>query len=156
MDYSLPGSCQWDFSGKKWGIFPTQGLNRCLLCLLHWKVHSLSLMQPGEPFLTFPQYDPGFQVHLHGTWFREGEDVRTWSPYVGEPSSPKYLRCLCFPLIFAFGPTTVRIIICSWGWGKRSALFCFCLYFDPEDLRSYLLKLKSFHKQKYPKHFFLS
>ena len=39
--------CPWDFPGKKTGvdypflhqgIFPTQGSNSCLLCLLHWQV----------------------------------------------------------------------------------------------------------------------
>ena len=165
MDYSLPGSfCQCDFSGKNTGvgchvllqgISPTQGLNRCLLCLLHWKVHSLSLVQPGSPLLHFPNMIQVFRsvskVPGSGS---EREDARAWSPYVGEPTFSKHLRPLCFPLIFSFGPTTMRIIICSWGWDTRSALFCFCNYFEPEDLRSYLLKLKSCHKQKYLKHFF--
>ena len=31
------------------GIFPTQGLNPRLLCLLHWQEGSLSLMPPGKP-----------------------------------------------------------------------------------------------------------
>ena len=31
------------------GIFPTQGLNPCLLCLLHWQADSLSLVLPGKP-----------------------------------------------------------------------------------------------------------
>ena len=30
------------------GIFPTQGLNRCLL---HWQVGSLPLVPPGNPLL---------------------------------------------------------------------------------------------------------
>ena len=30
------------------GIFLTQGLNPCLLCLLHWKVGSLPLVPPGK------------------------------------------------------------------------------------------------------------
>ena len=30
-------------------IFPTQGLNPCLLCLLHWLLASLPLMPPGKP-----------------------------------------------------------------------------------------------------------
>ena len=46
MDRSLPGSCPWDSSGKNTevgchalcqGIFPNQGLNLHLLCLLHWQ-----------------------------------------------------------------------------------------------------------------------
>ena len=31
------------------GIFPTQGLNPCLLWLLHWQVGSLLLLPPGNP-----------------------------------------------------------------------------------------------------------
>ena len=31
------------------GIFPTQGLNSGLLCLLHWQVGSLALAPPGKP-----------------------------------------------------------------------------------------------------------
>ena len=51
--------CPWDFPGKNigaschfllQGIFPTQGLNPCLLCLLHWKANFLSPSQPGSPY----------------------------------------------------------------------------------------------------------
>ena len=44
--------CLWDFPGKNTGtdfhfllqvIFPTQGSNPCLLCLLYWQVDSLPL-----------------------------------------------------------------------------------------------------------------
>ena len=31
------------------GIFPTQGSNLCILCLLHWQVGSLPLVPPGKP-----------------------------------------------------------------------------------------------------------
>ena len=31
------------------GLFPTQGLNPHLLCLLHWQVGSLPVAQPGKP-----------------------------------------------------------------------------------------------------------
>ena len=50
--------CPWDSPGKNAGvgchallqrIFPTQGLNLCLLCLLHWQVGSLPLVPPGKP-----------------------------------------------------------------------------------------------------------
>ena len=50
--------CPWDSSGKNTGvghhalllqgIFPTQGLNVCLFCLLHWQLSSLPLVPPGE------------------------------------------------------------------------------------------------------------
>ena len=46
----------WNSPGKETGadpllqgIFPTQGLNLRLLCLLHWRVGSLPLAPPGEP-----------------------------------------------------------------------------------------------------------
>ena len=51
-------ACPWDSSGKYigvschallQGIFPTQGLNPCLLSLLHWQAGSLSLVPPGKP-----------------------------------------------------------------------------------------------------------
>ena len=54
--------CPWDFTGKNTGvacqfllqgIFPTQGSNLPVLCLLHWQVGSLSLAQPEK------QYIPG-------------------------------------------------------------------------------------------------
>ena len=50
--------CPWDSAGKKTGvgcsailqgIFLTQGLNPCLLCLLHWQACSLPLAPPGKP-----------------------------------------------------------------------------------------------------------
>ena len=49
--------CLWDSRRKNTGvgchvllqgIFPTQGLNPHLLCLLHWKVGSLPLALPGK------------------------------------------------------------------------------------------------------------
>ena len=51
-------SCLWDSPGKNTGvschsflqgIFLTQGLNLCLLHLLHWQVDSLPLAPPGNP-----------------------------------------------------------------------------------------------------------
>ena len=50
--------CPWNFPGKDTevgchfllqGIFPTQGSNPQLLCLLHWQVGSLPLVPPGKP-----------------------------------------------------------------------------------------------------------
>ena len=50
--------CPWDFSGKNTGvscrlllqgIFPTQGWNLPLLCLLYWQVNSLPLSHLGSP-----------------------------------------------------------------------------------------------------------
>ena len=52
---SLP--CPWDFPGKNGvgchallqGIFPTQGSNLYLLCLLLWQETSSPVAPPGEP-----------------------------------------------------------------------------------------------------------
>ena len=59
MDHSLPGSSVHGIlSGKNTGmgchallqgIFPTQGLNPHLLCLLHWQADSFPLAPPGKP-----------------------------------------------------------------------------------------------------------
>ena len=58
MDYSLPASSvHRDSPGKNTevgchflfqGIFPTQGSNQHLLCLLHWQVGSLPQESPGK------------------------------------------------------------------------------------------------------------
>ena len=57
MDCSLL-LCPWNSPGKNTRvgfhfllqrIFPTQGSNPCLLCLLHWQAYSLPLAQPGSP-----------------------------------------------------------------------------------------------------------
>ena len=58
MDCSPPGSSvheillarilEWVAMPSSRGIFPTQGLNPCLLCLLHWQVGSLSLAPNGK------------------------------------------------------------------------------------------------------------
>ena len=51
--------CPWDFPGRNsgvgcpallQGIFHTQGLNLCLLCLLHWQVGSLPLVPSGTQY----------------------------------------------------------------------------------------------------------
>ena len=57
MDGSLSGFPPCDSPGKNsgvgchfllQGIFPTQTLNQCLLCLLHWQVGSLPLTPLGK------------------------------------------------------------------------------------------------------------
>ena len=59
MDCTVRFLCPWDSPGKITGvgchfllqrIFPTQGLNPRLLCLLQWQVSSLPLVPPGKPF----------------------------------------------------------------------------------------------------------
>ena len=59
LDHKPPGSsCPWDFPGKNTGvgchfllqgIFPIQGLNPCLLHLLHWQADTLPLAPLGKP-----------------------------------------------------------------------------------------------------------
>ena len=63
VDYSLPGSSvhgilqarilEWVVIPFGKGIFPIQGSNPCLLCLLHWQVGSLPLVPPGNIYLFF-------------------------------------------------------------------------------------------------------
>ena len=52
------GLCSWGFPGKNTGvgcrfllqgIFPTQGLNLCLLSLLPWQEDSFTTEPPGKP-----------------------------------------------------------------------------------------------------------
>ena len=59
MDYSPSRLlCPWDSPGKNTGvvchfllqgIFPIQGSNSSLLCLLHWQAESILLAPPGKP-----------------------------------------------------------------------------------------------------------
>ena len=52
MDCSPPGlGCH----ALLQGIFPTQGWNPGLLCLLHWQAGSLPLVPPGKPFVVAVQ-----------------------------------------------------------------------------------------------------
>ena len=59
--------CPWNFPGKNTrvgchfllqGVFPTQGLNPCLLCLLHWQVGSLPLCHLGSPTTSIARAQP--------------------------------------------------------------------------------------------------
>ena len=70
MDCSLPGSsCPWDSPDKNTGvgyqallqgIFPTQGLNPSLLCLLYWQAGCLPLVPAGKPNSVMHTY-----IHLY-------------------------------------------------------------------------------------------
>ena len=40
------------------GIFPTQRLNLCFLCLLHWQAGPLPLAPPGKSIVAVPIYIP--------------------------------------------------------------------------------------------------
>ena len=62
MDCSPPGFSvhgnfqarilEWVAISYSWGIFPTQGSNLCLFCLLHWQMDSLPLWHLGSPIFT--------------------------------------------------------------------------------------------------------
>ena len=62
----------WDSLGKNTGIgchalqgiFPTQGLNLLLLCLLHWQAGSLPPAPPGEP----PLHNPPEKPQIANPW----------------------------------------------------------------------------------------
>ena len=63
MDCSPPGSSvHGDYPGKNievgccsllQRVFPTQGLDSCLLLLLHWQADSLPLVPPGNPLKSY-------------------------------------------------------------------------------------------------------
>ena len=63
MDCSPPGSSvhgitpvrtlEWAAISSSRGIFPTQGSNPTLLCLLHWQADSLPSAPPGKPKIFF-------------------------------------------------------------------------------------------------------
>ena len=57
MDCSLPGSSGYGILHglpcPPQGIFPTQGSDPHLLCLLHWQVGSLPLVPPGKPLFEY-------------------------------------------------------------------------------------------------------
>ena len=72
--------CLWDSLGKNTGvgchellqgIFPTQGWNPRLLCLLHWPAGSLLLVLPGKPEL-YSMFSLVYFIHsikVYGHYF---------------------------------------------------------------------------------------
>ena len=72
MDCSPPAPLFMEFSRQEYwsrlpfplqGIFPTQGLNRRLLHLLHWLVDSLPLAPPGKPLKSYLT-SLGFMINI--------------------------------------------------------------------------------------------
>ena len=61
------------------GIFPTQGSNPCLLCLLHWQAGSLPLVPPVTQELQIRSYDQSTECArgCRGQW-KLAELVRAW------------------------------------------------------------------------------
>jgi len=86
MGYSPPdSSLHGDSPGKNTGvgchallhgIFPTQGLNPHLLCVLHWLAGSLLLAPPGKPELCL--YSLSFSILFHNN----SKVSRIWSSYL--------------------------------------------------------------------------
>ena len=74
MDCSLPGSSGHGILQEKntrvgcralpQGIFLTQGMNPCLLRLLHWQESSLPLMPPGKPTNVI------YLIGVHEAWYQ--------------------------------------------------------------------------------------
>ena len=67
---------EWACHALLQGIFPSQGLNPCLLSLLHWQAGSLPLAPPGQPKVGFRHswsQEPVFRIlsllffHLFGS-----------------------------------------------------------------------------------------
>ena len=86
MDYSPPGSSVHGFSRlEHWsgcrallqGLFCTQGLNPCILQLLHWQEGSSLLTPPGKPLIQYSLCE------------RRGQTPRSW---IKEHS---YAKCEC-------------------------------------------------------------
>ena len=82
MDCSPPGSSSMGFSRQETGvgchvllqrIFPTQGLNPHLLCLLSWQAGSWPLAPPGKPRTTMPA--PSFAL-LWWIWMQRVQCLR--------------------------------------------------------------------------------
>ena len=74
--------CPWDSQGRNTGvgchallqgIFPTQGLNPCLLCLLHWQPGSLPLASPGKPKLITTVKSFAFHIGTRKTFASLGK-----------------------------------------------------------------------------------
>ena len=126
MDCSPPGSSvQGGSPGKDTGvgchallqgIFPTQGSNLRLLCLLHWQADSLPLAPPGKP-------RPSLRVCLSIMVLIQSARA-TFYPTLPKGPHPKCLLyeslsmpfpchfpCLC--LFFHFKPLMVTSKFCS-------------------------------------------
>ena len=96
--------CPWKFPGKNigvgclfllQGIFPNQGLNMCLLWLLHWQADSLPLSHLGSPYICVHIYIYALthkymhfniyntqQMHTHQAWrpHQMLRDFRAYTP----------------------------------------------------------------------------
>ena len=148
---------QWDFPVKNpgvdchfvlQGIFPTQGSNPCLLCLLHWQVSSLPLRHLGNPvswplllYLAMAGHCPLEVRKGHGgqVLFPPGKRMEDRLPCPGAPedwfSFSSSLQCRCdFPpgllhqlkpnaeLPSTFNLFSFSFLVMPWGMWDFSSL----------------------------------
>ena len=153
--------CPWEFSGKNTGvdchflllgIFPKQGLNPPLLCLMHWQVGSLPLSLLGSPWWIYipePTNElsrdktiksaPGIMIC---TW---KSIIETWTLNLSEPRSNNaslswcvFFRCM-EKTPWNQGLSHIRICLYqNFSWGShrlRSSsspcFWCTCLSAPP-------------------------
>ena len=102
--------CPWDSPGKDTGLgcyvllqglFPTQGWNLLLLCLLHWQASSLPLAPPEKPnkdVTVISNCMNGEPVSPEET-----KDVKT------QDTDPSYLRCKYSDLVVTDDETIIEI-----------------------------------------------
>ena len=100
--------CQWDSPGKNTGvgchfllqgIFPTQGSNLGLLCLLNWQAGSKPLESPGKHPVTNilnRKCTPVLFCHHSKTtkiWSEEKNTLQAESLLLEPPGKPIYIEC---------------------------------------------------------------
>ena len=111
MDCNLPDSiCPWDSPGKHTGvgchilfqIFPTQGLNPCLLHLLHWQAGSLPPGPPGKSkyYISSDYIHSGDCTHVHNRQSVLVGHSDGWTPGVmGDEQMPWVRLIFCWSVI---------------------------------------------------------
>ena len=157
--------CPWDSPGKNTGvschsllqeIFPTQGSNPRLLCLLHWQAGSLSLAPPQIrsskaqfisqfSFLAQPTYQIQYQlIQLSSNCMRTY--LNTYSPKYSSSTAYSTLSRFKFSVFHHRSPCKIQTeswrrfdrwatanLLCALEMLPRSDLSCFfCLPFSHE------------------------
>ena len=111
------------------GIFSTQGLNPCLLHLLHWQAGSLPLTPPGKPndgLRAEQWFDPRLSCRLclecgaNSVWCLRWRWLRQLSWAWGDGNLCRLHLLLALGLIFNKW---------QWSWGKRQCLL-FWVYLE--------------------------
>ena len=95
-DISQARILEWGVISSSRGIFPTQGLNSCLLCLLHWEAGSLPLAPPGKPCIhthTHTHTHIYIYIYTH-TYMQHLTASAWWGPGFKSSSDPE-IGSLC-------------------------------------------------------------